>query len=119
MQINKMIKVYGIKNCDTIKKSLNWLDSKQIEYQFHDYKKLGIDEATLKEFIKKFGLEKVLNSKGITYKKLSESERPKNEKDAIALMIKQTSIIKRPIIQGQGVDLIGFDEGEYKIKFKK
>ena len=112
-----MIKIYGIKNCDTVKKALNWLNDNKIEYQFHDYKKAGIDEKKLKEFIVKFGLEKVLNSKGRTYKQLGDTEKPTNEKEAISLMIEKTSLIKRPIIEGKSVWLIGFNEDEYQKAF--
>lgn len=114
-----MIKIYGIKNCDTVKKALLWLDGNKIKYQFHDYKKEGIDDEKLLEFTKQFGWQKVVNSKGITFRKLSEEERPKNEKEAIALMKKQTSVIKRPIVEGDRIWLIGFDENEYKKAFKK
>ncbi len=114
-----MIKIYGIKNCDTVKKALNWLDENKIKYQFHDYKKEGIDESKLQQFIKKFGWEKVVNSKGMTYKKLTDAEKPTNQTSAIALMQKQTSVIKRPIIEGEGINLLGFDIEEYKKAFKK
>ena len=114
-----MIKIYGIKNCDTVKKALNWLEENQIEYQFHDYKKDGIDENKLKQFVKKFGWQKVLNSKGTTFRKLSDAEKPTDLLGAISLMQKQPSIIKRPIIEGDGIWLIGFDAEEYKKAFDK
>jgi arsenate reductase len=114
-----MIKVYGIKNCDTVKKALNWLDENNIEYQFCDYKKDGIDEKKLQQFVKNFGWQKVLNSKGATFRKLSDSEKPTDFLGAIALMQKQPSIIKRPLIEGGGIWLIGFDIEEYEKAFDK
>ena len=114
-----MIKIYGIKNCDTVRKALRWLDENGIEYQFHDYKKEGIDENKLQQFVKKFGWQKVLNSKGTTFRKLSDAEKPTDLSSAIALMKKQTSIIKRPIIDSDGIWLIGFDVEEYKKAFNK
>ncbi|MFT5703988.1 MAG: Spx/MgsR family transcriptional regulator [Rickettsiales bacterium] len=112
-----MIKIYGIKNCSTVQKALKWLLENNIEHQFHDYKKDGIGEEKLKEFIKNFGWQKVLNSKGMTFRKLSDSEKPLNEIDAIALMKEKTSIIKRPIICEESIQLLGFDANEYKNGF--
>jgi arsenate reductase len=114
-----MIKIYGIKNCDTVRKALLWLDERHIKYQFHDYKKLGIDEEKLREFAGKFGWQKVLNSKGTTFRKLSDAQKPSNETAAIALMKEQTSLIKRPIIDGGSFQLLGFDVGEYEKVFNR
>jgi len=115
----KMIRIYGIKNCDTIKKTLRWMIDNRIEYQFHDYKTLGVDIDILERFIKKFGLETVLNTKSRTWKELTEKERPKSEKEAIDLMRKKTSIIKRPIIDGKNIQLLGFDLEKFKETFGK
>jgi Spx/MgsR family transcriptional regulator len=116
-----MIKIYGIKNCNSVKKALNFLENEKINFEFHDYKKLGIDEKTMQNFIKKFGLEKVLNKKGTTFKKLSEIQQKesKNEEKATELMQKNTSLIKRPIIIGKNFELIGFNEEEYAVIFNK
>ena len=112
-----MLKVYGIKNCDSVKKAFDFLGRNKIDYDFHDYKKLGVSEELLRDFIKKFTLEKVLNKKGATWKKLDENQQKsaQNEKNAIELMMKNTSLIKRPIIIGKNVALIGFDEKEFEI----
>lgn len=91
----------------------------RIEYQFHDYKTLGVDIDILERFIKKFGLETVLNTKSRTWKELTEKERPKSEKEAIDLMRKKTSIIKRPIIDGKNIQLLGFDLEKFKETFGK
>jgi arsenate reductase (glutaredoxin) len=109
-----MTKIYGIKNCDTVKKALQWLDSNGISYEFHDYKKHGVDEKKLREFIKKFGWQKVLNSKGTTFRKLSDAQKPTTEAQAITLMLQQPSIIKRPIFDNGSLQLLGFDVAEYE-----
>ncbi len=111
-----MIKVYGIKNCDSVKKALDFFSKNKINYDFHNYKKLGANEELLNDFIKKFTLEKVLNKKGTSWKKLDENQQKsaQNEKNAVYLMMKNTSLIKRPIIIGKNVTLIGFDEVEYR-----
>lgn len=115
-----MTKLYGIKNCDTVKKAMKWLADKGVEYQFHDYKKDGVDQTKLAEFIKKFGWEKLLNRKGTTWRQLSEQEQNKitDDKSALELMLEKPSIIKRPIIDLGAKQLIGFDVGEYEEGFK-
>ena len=108
-----MTKIYGIKNCSTVKKALNWLDENSVQYEFHDYKKAGADEKKLRNWVKKFGLETIMNSKGMTFRNLEESQKPKNEEEAITLMLEKTSIIKRPILEKDENQIIGFDEQEY------
>ena len=116
-----MIKIYGIKNCNSVKKAFDWLDEHNIQYEFHDYKKLGIDDDTAKTFIKHIGLDKVINRKGTTWRKLSESEQQSadNEQTAITLIQSNTSLIKRPIIAHRSGYLVGFSEEEYKISLGK
>ncbi len=115
-----MTKLYGIKNCDTVKKAMNWLAENGVKYQFHDYKKDGVDCAKLTEFVKKFGWQKLLNRKGTTWRQLSEQEQNKitNDQAALELMQEKPSIIKRPIIDLGAKQLIGFDVGEYEEAFK-
>ena len=110
-----MITIYGIKNCNSVKKAFDYLDEKKIVFEFHDYKKSGISAQKLEEFVQYFGLEKVLNKKGTTWRKLSEEEQNKivDDKSAIDLMVQNTSMIKRPIIDLGSKKLIGFDEKEY------
>lgn len=117
---NEQTIIYGIKNCDTIKKTLNYLSNKNIEFEFHDYKKLGIDASRVKEWAAKVPLEKLINKKGPTYRNLSEPDKKKLEKlsTAVKVMMENTSLIKRPIIEYSGHILVGFDEKEYdKTKF--
>ena len=109
--------VYGIKNCNTVKNALLWLDDHKIAYDFHDYKKKGITADALKAWSKQVGWESLLNRRGLTWKQLPESEREriKTESDAIKLMVEKTSIIKRPLIESNGkVILLGFDEAGYE-----
>jgi arsenate reductase len=104
--------VYGIKNCDTMKKAFTWLENNGIDYTFHDYKKAGIDENQIKAWLKLVPLEGLINSKGITYKKLNEEEKQQlaQPDSAIPLMITHTSMIKRPIVTYNDKLLLGFDE---------
>lgn len=111
-----MITVYGIKNCDTMKKAFTWLDKNKIEYSFHDYKKESIDEDTIKHWMKKIPTEKLINTKGPTFRKLSDAEKDsiKDPSKAIALMIQNTSMIKRPlVVLAKDSYLLGFNEAEW------
>lgn len=109
------ITVYGIANCDTVKKAKKWLDSQSMDYEFHDYKKLGIDAGTLKDWCKQFGWEAVLNRRGTTWRKLDDNQKTDiNEARAIALMVEHTSMIKRPVIVKGRKRLLGFNESSYE-----
>ncbi len=111
-------RMYGIPNCDTVKKTRRWLDSNGVEYEFHNYKKLGIEAATLKKWCKDHGHETLINKRGTTWRRLDESEKENlNQKKAIALMLSNTSLIKRPIIEHGNARLIGFDEAQYTDMF--
>ncbi len=103
------ITVYGIPNCDTVKKARSWLEAKKIDYLFHDYKKAGADPARLARWCENAGWETVLNRAGTTFKKLPDAAKADlNQKKAIELMVKQPSMIKRPIVEhGHGL-LVGF-----------
>lgn len=108
--------VYGIKNCNTVKSALDWLKKKKIDFEFHDYKSKGITEAKLKAWSKQVGWECLVNKRGTTWRKLDELTQKKitNEKSAIALMVEKTSVIKRPLIEKDGMVLtLGFDEKVY------
>ena len=110
-----MITIYGIKNCDTMKKARRWLDEHNVAYDFHDYKKDGIDEKTLKAWSKKLGWETLLNRRGTTWRKLPDKIKDNiNEKSAIKVMLEQPSIIKRPVLKSGSHYLVGFDEQDYQ-----
>lgn len=106
--------IYGIKNCDTMKKARAWLDSHDIACDFHDYKAVGIDRARLKGWADKVGWETLLNRAGTTFRKLSEADKTGlNETRAIALMLAQPSMIKRPVLEAGGKLLVGFKPDVY------
>src|SRR6476620_11267224 len=105
--------VYGIKNCNTVKSALDWLKSKNITFDFHDYKTKGISDAKLKEWSKQIGWESLVNKRGTTWRQLDDAVKAKvtNEAAAIELMKEKTSIIKRPLLEKNGsVITLGFDE---------
>lgn len=106
-----MITLYGIPNCDTIKKTKKWLDEQQLQYELHDYKKLGCSTELLNSFVDQFTLEQVLNKRGTTWRKLSDAQKDNiTTESAIQLMKEQPSMIKRPIIHSKDCWLIGYDE---------
>jgi arsenate reductase (glutaredoxin) len=107
--------IYGIKNCDTMKKARAWLDKRGAEYEFHDYKTAGIDRERLERWSKKVGWETLLNRAGTTFKKLPDKDKAAvDEKKAIALMLDQPSMIKRPVLDlGGGRLLVGFKPDAY------
>ena len=109
-----MIKLYGIPNCDTIKKARKWLKDNNFDYDFHDYKKLGVPEKELKNWVKKQGWETVLNKRGTTWRKLDDKiKNSVTEKSAIKIMLENPSIIKRPVLVTNDLLLIGFEEEQY------
>jgi arsenate reductase (glutaredoxin) len=108
------ITIFGIKNCDTMKKARTWLDNAGIVHVFHDYKASAIDEKSLRRFCATLSWEKVLNRSGTTFRKLPDADKADlDEAKAIALMLAQPSLIKRPILEGKvaerAVLLVGFD----------
>lgn len=112
------ITVYGIPNCDTIKKARKWFDNNGISYDFHDYKKAGIDKKTLKNWSKQLGWDALLNRRGTTWRKLDDSVKADiDESRALDLMVEHTSMIKRPVVVYDGGLLLGFDEAEYDRTF--
>jgi arsenate reductase len=113
------IAIYGIKDCDTMKKARAWLDKHKIDYAFHDYKAAGIERERLERWAKKVGWETLLNRAGTTFKKLPDKDKNGvTEAKAIALMLKQPSMIKRPVLDtGGGKLLVGFKPEQYAALF--
>ncbi len=111
--------IYGIKNCDTMKKARAWLDKHGIDYAFHDYKTAGVEREKLERWAKKVGWEALLNRAGTTFRKLPDKDKDGlTEKKAVALMLKQPSMIKRPVLElGAGKLLVGFAPESYKAAF--
>ena len=109
------VTMYGIKNCDTIKKARTWLETRSIAYSFHDYKTAGIDQDKLSMWIKQVGWEKLLNRAGTTFRKLPDAQREGlTETKAIKLMLAQPSMIKRPVLELGRDILVGFDPKTYE-----
>jgi len=110
-----MIKIYGIKNCNTMQKAFALLEAKKIKHEFHNYKESGIDRDTLEVWLKHFLTDKLINTKGTSYRALTDNEKASisNSEKAIALMMRNPSLIKRPVWDlGRGKFLIGYDEAE-------
>ena len=120
------ITIYGIKSCSTMKKAFTKLDELGVSYDFHDYKKQGIDKESVQRWIESLGIDKVLNKRGTTWRKLTDEQKQAADSDvdnAIDLLIENTSMIKRPIVEGQLADkiqpilLCGFDEEVFDKNF--
>lgn len=108
------ITIYGIKNCDTMKKARAWLDERGVDYVFHDYKTAGIARDRLEGWSARVGWETLLNRSGTTFRKLPDSEKQGlDERKAIALMLRQPSMIKRPVLEAGAMLLVGFKPDQY------
>ena len=111
-----MITLYGIKNCDNIKKSRKWLDKNSIEYVFHDFRVDGIKKTMIKEFIENIEIALLINKRSTSWKKLSNKEKlAESKKELIELLLKNPTIIKRPIIKSKNKYLVGFSEDKFKL----
>jgi arsenate reductase len=113
-----MITLYGIANCDTMKKARGWLKEQGVEYQFHDYKKLGVPEKELKKWCRQLGWEALLNKRGTTWRKLDDASKDSvDENSAIRIMLDNPSIIKRPLLDMDGKYTVGFAADTYRKLF--
>ena len=112
--------VYGIKNCNTVKKALTWLEDEGIPFTFHDFKKEGVSREKLEAWEKQTGWEALVNKRGTTWRQLSpvEQQAVVDASSANALMQAKTSVIKRPVIESPNGIILGFDEAEYRNKLK-
>jgi len=118
MPKSKPVTIYGIKNCDTMKKARAWLDQRGVAYSFHDYKAVGVERGTLEGWARDVGWETLLNRAGTTFRALPEKEREGlTERKAIALMLAQPSMIKRPVLDVGGKLLVGFRPEQYEKTF--
>ena len=114
-----MIRIYGIKNCDTMKKAMSWLSEHGIAYEFIDYKKAGVAEANLPDWMARAGWEKLLNTRGLMWRKLSDEERTAvDAKKAQNLMIQYPALIKRPVLDTGSHLLVGFSPESYAESLK-
>ena len=113
--VTKTITIYGIKNCDTMKKARAWLDKHDVAYAFHDYKSERIDRDLLERWAVAVGWETLLNRAGTTFRKLPDKDKTSiTEKTAIALMLDQPSMIKRPVLEVKGKVIVGFKPETYQ-----
>ncbi|GAB2983778.1 ArsC family reductase [Mucilaginibacter puniceus] len=114
------MKVYGIPNCNTVKKALDWFKANNVAYEFHDFKKLGAPAQKLAEWNSKAGYEKFMNKQGLTWKQLDPAVKDsiKTKADALQLLAQKTSMIKRPVIEDGDFLFFGFDEAAYQQHFK-
>lgn len=114
-----MITVYGISNCDTVRKARKWLQAQQVEFQFHDFRKDGLNAEQLKSWAEALGWEALLNKRGTTWRKLPDESKADVDQDkAIALMLEQPAMIKRPLVAiAEGDYLLGFSEDAYQARF--
>jgi arsenate reductase (glutaredoxin) len=120
MAKGKAVTIYGIKNCDTMKKARAWLDQRGVAYQFHDYKSAGIERGMLEGWAHAVGWEVLLNRAGTTFRALPEKDKQGlGEKKALALMVAQPSMIKRPVLDVGGKLMVGFKPQDYEKAFAK
>lgn len=113
------ISVYGIKNCDTMKKAFSWLGSQGLEYDFIDYKKAGVVDSNIDRWMSACGWEKLLNTRGLMWKKLTDAERADvDQAKARSLMVQYPSLIKRPVLEYGATLLVGFSPEEYEVMLK-
>jgi arsenate reductase len=113
-----MYKVYGIANCDTMKKAMTWLKENNIPFEFHDYKKKGIEKEKVHEWLTQKPWDVLINRAGTTWKKLSDEEKATDAATATELMLAKPSMIKRPIIEGDNIVMMGFNADNYQEVFK-
>ena len=115
-----MITIFGIRNCDTVKRALTWAEDLGLDHNFHDFRRDGLDEETLRAFVEALGWESLLNKRGTTWRKLSpEDQENIDEEKAIALMLENTSLIKRPVWEREGRYALGFAKGKDRDKLRK
>jgi arsenate reductase len=108
--------IYGIRNCDTMKKARSWLESHQVPHEFHDYKTSGVSREALLRWAKLVGWEVLLNRAGTTFRKLPDEAKEKlDERKALALMLEQPSMIKRPVLERGKTLLVGFSPEKYSV----
>ncbi|HEX7760029.1 MAG TPA: ArsC family reductase [Caulobacteraceae bacterium] len=117
--MSKGVTIYGIKACDTMKKARAWLEGRGVAYAFHDYKAQGVDKTTLEGWAGLVGWEVLLNRSGTTFRKLPDADRQDlTQAKAVALMLAQPSMIKRPVLEtGEGAPLVGFRPDAYAARF--
>lgn len=113
-----MITLYGIKNCDTVKKARDWLAKNNIDYRFHDFRTDGLDASQVKNWITEIGLESLVNKRSTTWKELDETTKASfDEKNAVTVIVENPTLIKRPLLETNKQKHVGFKETEYNTIF--
>lgn len=114
-----MTTLYGIPNCDTIRKAKHWLQDNQVEFQFHDFRKDGLDECQLESWVDELSWELLLNKRGLTWRKLPDDQKTGIDRDgAIALLLQEPAMIKRPVLDLGTRRVVGFEPAVYEEIFK-
>ena len=114
-----MTTIYGISNCDTVKKALNFLNKNGISYQFHDFRKEGIDADLVRQFLEKLDISELINKRSTTYRNLSDDVKESlNEDNVVALLVEQPTLIKRPVLVVNENTYLGFKEPQYQQIFQ-
>ena len=115
-----MMILYGIKNCDTVKKARRWLEANDVDYNFHDFRADGLDQATIESWLKTVSWEVLLNKRGTTWRKLEDQRKEQlDEAIAVELMLANPTLIKRPVVTANDDCLVGFKETDYATYFSK
>lgn len=110
-----MMILYGIKNCDTVKKARRWLDTHSIDYQFHDFRQQGLDENTIRQWLQSVDWQTLLNKRGTTWRKLDDPRKEQlDENTAVELMLDNPTLIKRPVAVSNSSTIVGFNEDVYQ-----
>lgn len=112
------MEVYGIKNCDTVKKAVKWLNENSIDFEFHDFKKEALNESLVNEWFNQVDLEKLINKRGTTWRQLDESQKDLSNTDALLqLVIEKPTLVKRPVVNHQGKWSVGFKADDWQAAF--
>jgi arsenate reductase len=114
------LKLYGIKNCDTVRKARKWLDANKIQHQFHDFREQGLDQDTVAKWCQTLGWETVFNKRSTSFRSLDDAQKSDlTEQKAIALMLQHPTLIKRPVLDNHSTIMVGFKEADYQAWFTK
>lgn len=110
-----MLTLYGIKNCDTVKKARRWLEDHGVEYQFHDFRQDGLNKKQLSGWVEQLGWEVIVNKRSTTWRNLSDKDKElTTNSQAVKLLLANPTLIKRPVVQSNKIFLVGFNENEFK-----
>jgi len=113
-----MLTLYGIKNCDTVKKARRWLEENNVEYQFHDFRSDGLESKTVAQWLEVIGKDTLINRRSTTWKQLSDAERQQADgNDAAALLVAHPTLIKRPVLAAGKTLQVGFNPSQYASLF--